>query len=1689
MDTNTNYGSNSLLNVMPDKKNPHCDGVNNVAIGISSLTNNVKGANNTAVGAYSLFSNNGYENVAIGANSLFNNVDGSYNVAVGSATLRLNKANSNTAIGSNAMERNIDGYSNVALGTQSLYFNDSGISNVGVGIYSLFYNTSGNFNVAIGMSSLNNSFTSCYNVAIGYESLYSNNNGFYNTAVGTYALYNYASGNISSSGDCGCTTTDVKLLNYNTAIGYCAGFYDEVGSYNTYLGSKTGQTSNKKTYHYSTAIGYNSSITGSYQMVLGDISTNVFVPKALSINCYTGNSNTGNSLDVFGNTCIIGILDVSGGTINNGFFKNIGKVDISGNVDVTGQVDISGNVDVSGNVDINGNLTLGNIDNNHSIIGSSLSIKSYLSIYNPNDINSQDSLLNVWGGCIIYRDLDISGNVNIDQNLIINKGDIYVNDGNVIIQNDLTVNGRSYLGGLNISGDTDFTRNVTMEQDLNVDGSLNVYGNIYNYGNTDISNNLTVFKNTNLYGNTDISSNLLVKGSTNIYGNADISSNLHVVGNTNLLSNLTVIKNVDVSGNTDISGNLTVIGLSTFNKTLFEGDMSVNGSLSIANNLNVSNNTDISGCLTVYKNIDVSGNVDISGNAFIYNNLNVNNDVGVTGQLTIGLSAVSPSFILVEGTSTIDDINPAPLTIPIIPLYTPISSISKDTGALVVYGGIGVSEDINVGGNISCNNNIDNSGNITTVGSITANGLIYANSGIKVIGDVDVNGNVNAFNLTALNGNVNGTYFNVRKDIIAYGNIYAHDASLNDVSGNNFYGHLLNISDSDTNPGIIYTDLLTAYGSISGYKDITATNNGTITGNNLVCTTGNITAGVSPGVIINAAKQSISCKTVSISDTLYANNIDVSGNLDVSGNELLAGILTIENTTVSTNNSSGALVVYGGIGTSGNLNVSGTNTNLTSTLTVYTNVQSIKTDCTCCYPGRELSFNIDVSTCLYDYLVPKTITNDVSKNYLYGYKQGIDQVIYWNDEIGSLNDSNIGLLMQPFGSTNSSLRLDNSGCILTGYLNTYGYTTFRGGSSTNTITICGTSVYEPSNSWYGSFLKIISEFSLVHILPDPSVSDGYTSKIGDGAYLTVWNNTSNKQTLKSSKFFYGCIENSGLSYTFDMCGNSIATLRNDGQYWIFLSYQLIGSTFVDTKSNQTVGGIKTFTNNLIISNTDDTNNTYGSGALQVFGGVGIAKSVFISKNLNVGGNTNINGIVKISNVTPSINSTSGALQVSGGVGVQGSLVMDGSCNITNSSGLYIQGTSNTSVSFESTNLTSSNPLINFYNSSTISPTTPISSIDCNYDKSQGISYYKINFFQSLGETLPILQIDNYGNSTPNVTSASTYFRVRNANAVFDNSLVIGTYLNTGTNINCGGSLVVTGNITSTGNLSVSGNIKSGGNLDVSGNIFGTNMNLTGNITANSIATPNGPLTGKSLNINSGSATIDSTGIISGTSLNVSGGIKSGSSIIGTSLNVGTGTISGGSITGTSLNVGTGNISGGSITGTSLSVSSITGTSLSVGSCSLTSSGTISGTSLSLGVGSIIAGSITGTSLNAGTGTISGGTISGDTVNVTNTCSATLFNATSDYRLKENVENLDDSFKIDNLRPVKYTLKESKLETIGFIAHELQKEIPCLVTGDKDGKDFQSINYLGLISVLVKEMQEYKERIQQLEQKVEELLQK
>ena len=107
--------------------------------------------------------------------------------------------------------------------------------------------------------------------------------------------------------------------------------------------------------------------------------------------------------------------------------------------------------------------------------------------------------------------------------------------------------------------------------------------------------------------------------------------------------------------------------------------------------------------------------------------------------------------------------------------------------------------------------------------------------------------------------------------------------------------------------------------------------------------------------------------------------------------------------------------------------------------------------------------------------------------------------------------------------------------------------------------------------------------------------------------------------------------------------------------------------------------------------------------------------------------------------------------------------------------------------------------------------------------------------------------------------------------------------------------------------------------------------------------------------------------------------------------------------------------------------------------------------------------------------------------ITTVGSATAYNTSSDYRLKENVSPMTGALaKVAALKPVTYTWKINGSGGQGFIAHELQEIFPEAVTGKKDAVDangkpeYQGVDTSTLVATLVSAIQEQQVLIAKLQ---------
>ena len=100
-----------------------------------------------------------------------------------------------------------------------------------------------------------------------------------------------------------------------------------------------------------------------------------------------------------------------------------------------------------------------------------------------------------------------------------------------------------------------------------------------------------------------------------------------------------------------------------------------------------------------------------------------------------------------------------------------------------------------------------------------------------------------------------------------------------------------------------------------------------------------------------------------------------------------------------------------------------------------------------------------------------------------------------------------------------------------------------------------------------------------------------------------------------------------------------------------------------------------------------------------------------------------------------------------------------------------------------------------------------------------------------------------------------------------------------------------------------------------------------------------------------------------------------------------------------------------------------------------------------------------------------------------TTTATSLATSSDQRLKDNIADADDAgSKVDAIQVRKYDWKvDGSHQDYGMIAQELREIIPNVIHESPDEEKMLSINYAGLVPMLIKEIQSLRNRVAQLEE--------
>jgi predicted acyltransferase (DUF342 family) len=1078
-------------------------------------------------------------------------------------------------------------------------------------------------------------------------------------------------------------------------------------------------------------------------------------------------------------------------------------------------LDMCGNMNIYGDINIQDN---GNITSNGTTF--------YLVNESVQDIYFGGDASNIEIG-------DNSGSTTIRHNLYVDK-DLTVVDGNLYIPNKAYINVAD-ISGLNIYEDTKIDNTLTVgnrvviENDASITADDTSGAPLYVAGGSHFAGNV-------IMSNTD--SLLYVNGTTRLMGDLYTANNIYI-DSTNTTDQYAVqinSGNVFLNNHMDISGNLEVMGnFISRNVTRLDGNTYISGKVIYDEGVVISSeNVTISDDIIYNPSIinfyvegwddDIEKPVSMATRAYVDASLNVKATIaspvftGIPSAPTASIDVSSTqlattAFVknqyylksaIAESTyATIynTDLSGIP-TAPTASISTKSNQIATTEYVKNVINDIAQSIELTTlnntwSGNNSFNNDIYIHG--TRFGTIDGSSIVIGNNSLLSLTTGSNNiaiGEYNGNNTTSGSKNIAIGYQSLYNNTTGGNNVAMGTAALYNktTGGNNAVmgtSALYNNKDGSYNIAIGYN---AGYSDISGsYNSYLGTNTST-SGNYSYSTAigcgANITA--NNQVVIGTLNDYLYIPSVKASTSTENGCLVVRGGIGVYGNVNVGRDIGISGTTRSTSSTTGALVVAGGVGISGNVNIGGDVDISGGNITAPT---ATSTD-----NSRIVATTAFVKTAITALLSSDNTwanTNSFSKN-IYANavvigKYGSNNYVM-GDELSNLNGGSYNTIMGPNCMTRVITGSNNIG---------------MGNEALNNI--------EPGSNNIGIGIYALNE----------STDNDNNCAVGHYALnTTAGNNNTGFGSYAGNNNIYG-VNNTYIGY------NTGASSHN-------YSYSTaIGYSATITENNQIVLG--TSGEYVSIPGTKASTSST-SGALVVSGGAGIAGNVYVGGNLyattpdsnnnstqvattsyvqtaisnnafTTTGNYTWTGTNTFSNETASTSITSGALIVSGGAGISGNVYVGGNIVANNlTMGLY--GDNNIHIG--------RNLIMQIQD-------TAIQNVIVGYQALNGITSGSKN-----------TSIGTYAGQSNSTGSYNTYVGVNtdtvgnfsNSTALGYNSTITGNnqvVLGTSTEyVSIPGTNVSTSSIT--GALVVSGGAGISGNVYVGGNLYATTPESSNNST-------------------------------------------------------------------------------------------------------------------------------------------------------------------------------------------------------------------------------------------------------------------
>jgi hypothetical protein len=553
-------------------------------------------------------------------------------------------------------------------------------------------------------------------------------------------------------------------------------------------------------------------------------------------------------------------------------------------------------------------------------------ITGHVSVRQTDDASGENTgSLQAYGGASVSKSLWVGGDATITGNLAI-------------------------TGSISTTGDSPVTYSNTTDSTSTTTGSMVLAGGMGVAKSVFIGGRLVI---TNTTESTDPTT-----GSVVIGGGLGVNSDVHIGGNSSIGGDLTVTGNItstagtvsftDVTPSTSTTTGTVVVGGGvgiggaiyvggpghfvddtastsvTTGSIVTAGGVGIGGGLNLGGALNIVDATEststTTGSLITAGGVGIGANLHVGGDSVLSGSLTVSGDINSTGTVTFtnDLDSTSPtdgSVVFMGGVGIAKSLF----------VGSPNNSADPSSGGLVVSGGLGVAQDVFVGGNqtLSGTNPIltfNNSGlaaptfNTRSIGTKI---LLHAVGGTDAadfgIG-MDANVLWNSIPTNASSQSFKwygGTTTAMTLDGQGTLTVHGTSASTSSTSGS------FQVSGGAGIAGSLFVgSAVNVTGTAYFGGAVTANTNVTAAGLLSVTNTTN-SSDSTVGAITTSGGLGVAL-SVNIGQ-----NLGVTGNTNLTGNLVTAGTITSNNATESTSSSNGSAIFKGGVGIAKSLNVGG----------------------------------------------------------------------------------------------------------------------------------------------------------------------------------------------------------------------------------------------------------------------------------------------------------------------------------------------------------------------------------------------------------------------------------------------------------------------------------------------------------------------------------------------------------------------------------------------------------------------------------------------------------------------------------------------------------------------------------------------------------------------------------------------